>query len=417
MDRLKELRIDRNDQSRKSGSGRFALGLLTILLVVSAGLGWWWLSRTAAAEVRLGSVEQEPAGAGSDPAAGDSPGAAPTVLDASGYVTARLQATVSSKVAGKIVEVLVEEGMVIDEGQLLARLDDSIARRQLALAEAELAAAASSLAETEVLAADAERTRDRLEQLVAGAVASQSQLDTAGADHDALLARLSLGREQVAVAESRVDLRRQQLDDTYIRAPFDSVAVTKNAQPGEMISPNSAGGGFTRTGICTLVDMSSLEIEVDVNEAYINRVKPGQRVIATLDAYPEWKMPASVIIPVPTADRQKATVMVRIAFDQLDPRILPDMGVRVSFLSEQEATAGELPSSRLVMPVSALRRDGTSDIVYVVQGDVAERRAVRVGSRQGDLAEVEAGLAAGERVVVEGPENLADGDRVVEKRD
>ncbi len=411
MDRLKELHIDRND-TRKSGSGRFALGVLALMLVLSAGSGWWWLSRNAATEVRLALVEQIETENGEW---ADSSGAASaTVLDASGYVTARLRATVSSKIAGKLVEVLVEEGMVIEEGQLLARLDDSTPRRQLALAEAELAVARRSLAETEVLAADAERTRGRLEQLVAGAVASQARLDTARAGHDALLARLDLGREQVAVAESRVDLRRQQLDDTFIRAPFDGVAVTKNAQPGEMISPNSAGGGFTRTGICTLVDMSSLEIEVDVNEAYINRVKPGQRVTATLDAYPDWKMPASVIIPVPTADRQKATVMVRIAFDQLEPRILPDMGVRVSFLSEEQpAEAGGGQSRpRLVIPVAALRRDGDSDVVYVVQGDVAERRAVMVGSRQDDLAEVEAGLAAGERVVVEGPEDLADGDRV-----
>ncbi len=406
MDRLKELHIDRNDKARKSGGG-LALGALALVLVLSAGSGWWWLSRNAAAEVRLAVVEQATASPG---------GASATVLDASGYVTARLRATVSSKIAGKIVEVLVEEGMVIEEGQLLARLDDSTARRQLALAEAELAAAASSLAETEVLAADAERTRDRLEQLVAGAVASQARLDTARADHDALLARLDLGREQVAVAESRVDLRRQQLDDTFIRAPFDGVAVTKNAQPGEMISPNSAGG-FTRTGICTLVDMSSLEIEVDVNEAYINRVRPGQRVTATLDAYPDWKMPASVIIPVPTADRQKATVMVRIAFDQLEPRILPDMGVRVSFLSEEQPASGGSPRPRLVMPEAALRRDGDSDVVYVVQGDVVERRAVRVGARQDDLAEVEAGLKAGDRVVIEGPEDLADGDRVVAKGD
>ncbi len=404
MDRLKELHIDRNEKARKGG-GSWALALLALLLVAAAAAGWWWWSRNAATEVRLAAVEQvSTAGA-----------ASATVLDASGYVTARLRATVSSKITGKIVEVLVEEGMTIEEGQLLARLDDSTPRRQLALAEAELAAASSSLAETEVLLADAGRTRDRLEQLVAGAVSSQAQLDTARANVDALKARLDLGREQVAVAESRLELRRQQLDDTFIRAPFAGVAVTKNAQPGEMISPVSAGGGFTRTGICTLVDMSSLEIEVDVNEAYINRVKPGQRVTAVLDAYPEWKIPAAVIIAVPTADRQKATVMVRIGFDELDPRILPDMGVRVSFLEEKQAEDLAQPQPRLMIPEAALRRDGDKDVVFVLRGEAVERRAVKVGGRAGGKAEIEAGLTAGDRVVVEGPEDLADGDRVKEQ--
>ncbi len=405
MDRLKELRIDRSEKAGKSGGG-FVLAVLAVLLVLAAGFGWWWYRQNAAAEVTVAPVEQT--------AAGDV--ASATVLDASGYVTARLQATVSSKITGKIVEVLVEEGMAIEEGQLLARLDDATARRQLALAEAELAAARGALAETEVLAADAERTRDRLDKLVAGAISSQAQLDTARANYDALIARLELGREQVAVAESRVELRRQQLDDTFIRAPFAGVAVTKNAQPGEMISPVSAGGGFTRTGVCTLVDMSSLEIEVDVNEAYIGRVKTGQRVSATLDAYPDWQIPASVIIPVPTADRQKATVMVRIGFEELDPRILPDMGVRVSFLGDEPAETAQ-PRPRLTIPEDALRRDGDQDVVYVLEGDVVERRAVRVGGRAGGRAEIEAGLADGDRVVVEGPEDLAGGDRVTEKRD
>ncbi len=402
MDRLKELHIDRSDKARKGGSGGLALALLALLLMLVAAGGWWWLSQGAAAIVSLATVEQV--------SAADS--ASATVLDASGYVTARLRATVSSKITGKIVEVLVEEGMTIEEGQLLARLDDSTASRQLALAQAELAAARGSLAETEVRLDDARRIRNRLDKLVAGAVSSQEQLDTAQANYDALLARLALGREQVAVAESRLELRRQQLDDTFIRAPFAGVAVTKNAQPGEMISPVSAGGGFTRTGICTMVDMSSLEIEVDVNEAYINRVKPGQRVSATLDAYPEWKIPAAVIIAVPTADRQKATVMVRIGFDELDPRILPDMGIRVSFLGEEQPAGASQPRARLMIPETALGRDGEQDVVFVLRGEVVERRAVKVGARQGGRVEVAAGLTAGDRVVIEGPDDLADGDRI-----
>lgn len=401
MDRLKELHIDRTEKTSKGGG--LALGLLALLLVLAAGLGWWWFNRNAAATVRTATVER----------VSTHNAAAATVLDASGYVTARLRATVSSKITGKIVEVLVEEGMKIDKGQLLARLDDSTARRQLSLAEAELGVARRSLAETEVHLADAKRTQRRLDKLVAGAVSSQAQLDTATADVDALGARLELGREQVSVAERRLELRRQELDDTFIRAPFAGVAVTKNAQPGEMISPVSAGGGFTRTGVCTLVDMGSLEIEVDVNEAYINRVKPGQRVTAVLDAYPDWKIPAQVIIAVPTADRQKATVMVRIGFDELDPRLLPDMGVRVSFLDdEQPETTEAQPRSRLLIPEAALRRDGEQDVVFLLRGDVVERRAIKVGNRVDGQAEIEAGLTAGERVVIEGPETLAEGDRV-----
>ncbi len=403
MDRLKELHIDRTEKPGKGGS--FALALLALLLVLAAGFAWWWFDRNAAATVRTAAVESV--------STADAP--ASTVLDASGYVTARLRATVSSKITGKIVEVLVEEGMTIEEGQLLARLDDAIARRQLTLAEAELATAQGSLTETEVLLADAKRTRDRLEKLVAGAVSSQAELDTADANYDALVARLELGREQVTVAESRLELRRQELDDTFIRAPFAGVAITKNAQPGEMISPVSAGGGFTRTGVCTLVDMGSLEIEVDVNEAYINRVKPGQRVSAVLDAYPDWKIPAQVITPVPTADRQKATVMVRIGFDELDPRILPDMGVRVSFLGEEQPTDVAQPRTRLLIPEDALSSDGDQDVVFVLRGETVERRAVKIGGRSSGQAEVEAGLSASDRVVIEGPEDLADGDRVQEE--
>jgi len=337
------------------------------------------------------------------------------VLDASGYVTARLRATVSSKITGKIVEVLVEEGMVIRKDQLLARLDDATATRQLALAEAQLVQARKSLEENIILADDARRTVARLDKLVAGKVSSQADLDTATANHDALTARIALGKEQIEVAERQVEVFRQQLDDTLIRAPFDGIAITKNAQPGEMISPVSAGGGFTRSGICTVVDMKSLEIEVDVNEAYINRVKADQRVVATLDAYPDWKIPASVITTIPTADRQKATVRVRVAFDALDPRILPDMGVKVAFLGDEQPPREEGSRPRLIIPHAAVRQDGDQPLVYLLNGDRVERRAVSLGSRQGDRIEIEAGLTAGDRVVVEGPETLSDGDPVTVK--
>ncbi len=403
MDRLKELRIDRTEKPTGSRSGWVLAGLV-LLLLLGAGAGWWWLHRTSIAEVSVATAER---------VSGPTPEQA--VLDASGYVTARLRATVSSKITGKIVEVLVEEGMVIRKDQLLARLDDATATRQLALAEAQLVQARKSLEENIILADDARRTVNRLDKLVAGKVSSQADLDTATANHDALTARIALGKEQIEVAERQVEVFRQQLDDTLIRAPFDGVAITKNAQPGEMISPVSAGGGFTRSGICTVVDMKSLEIEVDVNEAYINRVKADQRVVATLDAYPDWKIPAAVITTIPTADRQKATVRVRVAFDALDPRILPDMGVKVAFLGDEQPAREEGSRPRLVIPYAAVRQDGDQALVFLLSDDRVERRAVSLGARQGDRIEIEAGLTAGDRVVVEGPETLADGDPVTVK--
>jgi HlyD family secretion protein len=216
----------------------------------------------------------------------------------------------------------------------------------------------------------------------------------------------------VSVAEAQLAVRRTDLEDTTIRAPFGGVAISKDAQPGEMISPVSAGGGFTRTGICTIVDMSSLEIEVDVNESYIGRVTPGQKVEATLDAYPDWKIPAHVITPVPTADRQKATVLVRIAFERLDPRILPDMGVKVAFLGSPAASAERAGAARLFVPRRAVRASAGEDFVFLCRDGVAVRRAVRLGAAQGDEIEVTSGLSAGDRVIVEGPETLADGRKV-----
>jgi RND family efflux transporter MFP subunit len=302
--------------------------------------------------------------------------------------------------------------MAVQKGQVLARLDDSISRRYLELAEAELAAARRNAAETEVRLREARLTLTRARALVKDGISGQADLDRAEAEVDALQARLELTREQVAVNEAQVALRRTEIDDMVIRAPFTGVAVSKDAQPGEMISPVSAGGGFTRTGICTIVDMSSLEIEVDVNESFINRVSPKQKVTAVLDAYPDWTVAGHVITTVPTADRQKATVLVRIGFEQLDPRILPDMGVKVAFLGS-EAPAQAAASPRLVVPRQAVRKDGTQDVVFVVAGDAVERRAVKTGQTSGDQTEIVTGVAAGERVVVDAPADLAAGRRVV----
>jgi len=403
-DKLNELKIDRTAEGRsRQGSAKVWLVTASVLLAALAGFFLW---RTLGARgnkvVRTAPVREVVTGAGD------------AVLDASGYVTARRKATVSSKVTGKISGVMVEEGMVVSEGQVLARLDDAIQAKSLALAEAQLVSARRAREETRVRLEEAKINLGRIERLVEQLVDSRASLDTAQAEVDSLEARLALGEEEVNVAERIVIVRRQELEDTIIRAPFDGVAISKDAQPGEMVSPVSAGGGFTRTGICTIVDMASLEIEVDVNEAYINRVRPDQRVEAVLDAYPEWRIPGKVITTVPAADRQKATVRVRIAFDELEPRILPDMGVKVTFLgSEEKAT--DSAKSRLIIPRAAMRREAGRDMVFVLQGDHVESRGVTLGAASGSDVEVVEGLSVGERVVVEGAEDLADGDIVVER--
>ena len=398
-DALDGLKIDRSRDDHARG---WVAWLLALLIVGAAGAGgWWWWTQAEIAVVTTAGVRKTDAADGQ-----------PTVLNASGYVTARRQATVSSKVTGKVVDVRVEEGMAVREGQILARLDDASERSYLALTEAQLSAARGALEEFEVRRAEATLNLNRMRQLVAEGVVGQAELDAAQAEEDSLEARIAYQREQVTVAEREVDVRRTALEDTIIRAPFTGVAISKDAQPGEMISPVTAGGGFTRTGIGTIVDMSSLEIEVDVNESYINRVAANQRVVANLDAYPDWDIPASVITTVPAADRQRATVLVRIAFDELDPRILPDMGVGVAFL-EVDQPAEVQTGTRLWVPADALRRDGDQPVVFVVRAERVERRAVRLGLEDGADVEVLTGITAGERVVVAGPPDLVDGDQVI----
>jgi RND family efflux transporter MFP subunit len=398
---LNDLRID--DQSRDGGGGRTGLWVL-LVVVVAAGsvLGWLWFRSHGALPVRVAAVSES---------SGAQAGGAPAVLNASGYVTARRRATVSSKMTGKVIEVDVEEGMAVKVGQVLARLDDTTQRRYLDLAEAELSASRRQEAEIAVRLKEASQTLDRARALVRDGISGQADLDKAEAEVNAYKARLDLTRGQVTVQERQVAVRRTELDDTVIRAPFSGIAISKDAQPGEMVSPVSAGGGFTRTGISTIVDMSSLEIEVDVNESFINRVTPGQKVESTLDAYPDWRIPSHVIAIVPTADRQKATVLVRIGFEQLDPRVLPDMGVKVTFLGAP-APASAPAAPRLLVPRAAIRTDAGQAVVFVVAGERLERRAVRTGDAKGDAIEVLSGLAAGEQVVVEGPADLADGRKV-----
>jgi HlyD family secretion protein len=317
-------------------------------------------------------------------------------------------------VTGKVIEVLIEEGMKVKETQVLARLDDTNVRASLLLAEAQLESSRNSLEETRVRIKEADQELQRQTDLVKSKIATQADYDHAEASSLALKAKLLQQQADVTVAERQVASWQQQLDDTIIRAPFAGIVTSKNAQPGEMISPVSAGGGgsFTRTGISTIVDMQSLEIEIDVNESYINRVESGQPVEATLDAYPDWKIPCHVIAIIPTADRQKSTVKVRVGFDKLDPRILPEMGVKVAF---REAVAiGSATVRTVSIPKGAIHQQDGRDVVLVVRDNRAERRAVTVNSTGPDDALVGTGLSAGEKVVLEWPAGLADGVPVKE---
>lgn len=393
---LGSLKIDRSAVDEAPGHGRrWALGI--VLLLAAAAVLWFFLHGDA--RVAVTTVVARTTGG---PAGGAS------VLDASGYVVARRRATVSSKLTGKVVELRIEEGSRVEQGEILARIDDANIRTQLALTRSQLDAARAQLVEGEVQLAEAERSLRRTRELAARQMLSQAALDTAQSTVDGARARLDSTRSNVAVAEKTVAVQAQQLDDTLVRAPFAGVITVKNAQPGEMISPLSAGGDGTRTGIGTLVDMDSLEVEVDVNENFINRVTAGQPAETTLNAYPDWKVPSEVIAVIPTADRSKATVKVRIALKLKDPRVLPDMGARVRFLSPPSAQ-GEVARPLVLVPAAAVQRGEKGGTVYLLRGETVERRAVSLGSTRGQDVEISAGLSGGETLAVGDFARLRDG--------
>ena len=398
IEKLAELRIDRSEEPDPPRRWPWFL-VAAIVLAVVAVFGVRMFA-TGAVDVEVQTVRTTQTGS-----------AGVSVLDASGYVVARRQATVSSKIAGKVLDVLIEEGMTVEEGQVVATLDSNTQRAQLALAEAQLVSARAALDEIEAQLVQAELDLERAEELAARDLASDAELDAARANAETLRARLAAGRENVTVAMRGVDVAKDQLDNTIIRAPFAGVVVTKNAQPGEMISPISAGGGFTRTGICTIVDMDSLEIEVDVNEAYIQRVRPGQPVTATLDAYSDWKIPAEVIAIVPTADRQKATVRVRIGFLEKDQRVLRDMGVKVAFLGSTEPDAGKQLAS-IYISRDALNTDSEGNFVWIVRDNAVQRRAVTIGQSTGGNVQIMGGLSAGDRIVIATEDELTAGQAI-----
>jgi RND family efflux transporter MFP subunit len=337
-----------------------------------------------------------------------------SMLDASGYVVARRQATVSSKITGKVVEVLIEEGQRVEVNEVVARLDDANAVAQVAQSSAQREQAVASLKAAQVAFENAVPTFERNKEQFARQIISAQDFDSAKANYDATRTSLEVAARAVEVAEASLALAQRNLDDTVVRAPFGGIVTVKAAQEGEMVSPVSAGGGFTRTGIGTIVDMDSLEVEVDVSENFINRVHPDQDVSVKLNAYPGWEIPARVIAIIPTADRAKATVKVRVALDERDARILPEMGVRVAFLDapKEGSTPIQVAQRAVVVPEAAVQANGNTGIVYVIEDDTVERRAVRLGARSSAGQVVLSGLESGARLAVADFAQLVDGTRV-----
>jgi RND family efflux transporter MFP subunit len=393
---LASLRIDAGSRTKKGGKRPrlvFAAGVALLIMIVLISIAV--KNKKVTVEVAIARPAAEGKGA--------------VVLNASGYVTPRRRSTVAAKITARVREMLVEEGMHVKQDQVLAYLDDADAKVRFAAAEAALQVARAGVKELEVNEVDAMRTLRRVKNLHQEKVASKENLDHSQAAADALGARRKLALEQVQSAQAQLDVARQDLDNCTVRAPFSGIVVSKDAQVGEMVSPISAGGGFTRTGIATIVDMDSLEIEVDVNESYIAKVTAGQKIDAVLDAYPDWHIPASVRTTIPTADRQKATVKVRIAFDKIDPRILPDMGVKVSFISSESTTPAT--GAQAIIPKEALREADGKQMVFAVVNSRIEQRTVKIGPQRGGDVEVLNGVKAGDTVVISSTETLRDGQR------
>ena len=399
---LKELRIDRGAAPPPS---RKPWGIaLAALVVVALGVGAWFLFAGAGA-VPVKTAQAQPMT--------NATASAASVLDATGYVTARRSATVSAQITGTLTELNIEEGEHVDAGQILAKLDDTAQVAALAQAQAQLHAAQAQLGQFQAQLAQSRRDLVRMEDMVARKLVSQQTTEQARTQVETQGAQVATQSRQIELAEAAVKSAQVQLGYCTVRAPFSGVIIAKAAQVGEIVSPFSAGGGFTRTGVGTIVDMDSLEVEVDVNEAYINRVVAGHPVESVLNAYPDWKIPSHVIAIIPTADRSKATVKVRIGLDTKDNRIVPDMGVRVSFLEDKKPAAQAQAAPRgVLVPATAVRKDGDTDIVFVLKDKKAQRRGVTLGGSVGESREVRAGVSAGEAVITEAPADLKDGAAV-----
>ncbi|MBL8313160.1 MAG: efflux RND transporter periplasmic adaptor subunit [Rubrivivax sp.] len=403
---LKELRIDgTHREDHDGGTPRWIWGLTAalLLLTVSGAGAWWYFGGHQPVAVQTVTVRANGQGANAD-----------AVLQATGYVTARRAATVSSQITGTLTQVLIDEGFRVKKGQVLARLDDSGLKASLAVAEAQLRGAQATVAQLRAQLAQAEADARRQAELAAsGMTTRQSQEQTVTAVRT-VSAQLEAALRQTEAAQAQVAQARVNFDYATVRAPFDGVVTARAAQVGEIISPFSAGGGFTRSGVGTIVDMDSLEVGVDVNEAYIAQVKAGMPCEAVLDAYPDWRIPAHVLAVIPSADRGKATVKVRVALDQKDERVVPEMGVRVSFLAASPKPQAAPAPGVLLPPEALVQRDG-GNAVFVVSEGRAQQRGVKLGADVGKFRLATEGLKAGESVVLSPPAELKQGSNVVNK--
>ena len=402
-DLLKSLKIDRSAPPPPSSRKGLwiALAVIAALLVLAVS-GWLVFGRDKGIEVRTTEVV----------AIGNGGSASASVLDATGYVVARRMATVSAKVTGKVREILIEEGQRVEDGQVIATLDPIDAEQQRTLSASQLQAARSQAVGVQAQLKEAEANVVRLGALVGQKLVARAQYEQAIAQRDALRAQLTTAQRNAEVAADGLRISAQGVDNTIVRAPFAGVVIAKAAQPGEIVSPFSAGGGYTRTGIGTIVDMDSLEVEVEVGEAFIGRVKPGMPTETVLNAYQDWKIPGKVIAIIPAADRGKATVKVRVGLDAKgDPRIVPDMGVRVSFLEEAKPAQANVKPGVLVPAAAIVQRDD-KDVAFAMHGETVQLRALTLGRSLGDDREVLQGLSGGDTVVLDPPEQLADGSRV-----
>jgi RND family efflux transporter MFP subunit len=401
-DLLNALKIERNQREDQGNTPvRWPWLAGAALVVLALGAGGWWVLGHRAIEVQTATAIA--------PAHGAEAGA---VLQATGYITARRQATVSAQITGTLTEVLIEEGDHVDKGQVLARLEDSGYRANLDAARAAAQAAQAQVGQLQAQLSQAEHDARRAKTLAARGLVSTQAAEQARTAVSVYAAQLNAQRRQAQAAQAQATVAQVNFDYTVVRAPFAGVVTEKSAQIGEIISPLSAGGGFTRTGVGTIVDMDSLEVDVDVNESYIGRVRPHMPAEAVLDAYPDWKIPAHVIAIVPAADRGKATVKVRVALEQKDARIVPDMGVRVSFLEQKAKAAAPTPQGVLVPAAAVARRDGRT-VVFVVADGTAQERAVTPSAQEyGDMKLLPAGIQAGDSIVVSPPAGLHDGSAV-----
>ena len=403
---LNELRIDgaqRESQGRSVPAWAIWLASALVLALVLSGGAWWlWVGQQP---LVVQTVTVRTAGSGA---------AVDAVLQATGYVTARRAATVSAQITGTLTEVLIDEGFKVKKGQVLARLDDSGLKANLAAAEAQVRSAQASVAQVRAQLAQSEADARRQAELASSGMGTRQNQEQTATAVRVVSAQLEAAQRQADAAQAQVVQAKVNFDYATVRAPFDGVVTARAAQVGEIISPLSAGGGFTRTGVGTIVDMESLEVAVDVNEAYIAQVKANMPCEAVLDAYPDWKIPAHVVAVIPSADRGKATVKVRVALDQKDDRVVPDMGVRVSFLSAKPKPQAAALRGVLVPPEAITQREGRA-VVFLLDRGRAQQRSVKLGSDLGKFRLVTDGLTAGDTVVVSPPQELKTGSPIVNK--